>query len=64
MFACEHERVMPDLMTVAKGLTAGYAPMGAVLMADAVYSAIADGAGEELVIGHGLTYSGHPSAPP
>jgi adenosylmethionine-8-amino-7-oxononanoate aminotransferase len=60
MFACEHEDVMPDLMTLAKGLTAGYVPMGAVLMSEAVYTSIADGASEELVIGHGLTYSGHP----
>lgn len=60
MFACEHEGVNPDLMTVAKGLTAGYAPMGAVLMSDAVYQGIADGAAPELPIGHGFTYSGHP----
>jgi len=60
MFACEHEDVEPDLMTVAKGLTSGYAPMGAVLMSDAVYQGIADGASPELPIGHGFTYSGHP----
>jgi len=60
MFACEHEQVSPDLMTVAKGLTAGYAPMGAVLMSDAVYQGIADGAAPDLPIGHGFTYSGHP----
>ncbi|WP_083900891.1 aspartate aminotransferase family protein [Azospirillum sp. B4] len=60
MFACEHEDVSPDLMTVAKGLTAGYAPMGAVLMSDAVYQGIADGAAPDLPIGHGYTYSGHP----
>lgn len=60
MFACEHEGVSPDLMTVAKGLTAGYAPMGAVLMSDKVYQGIADGATPDLLIGHGFTYSGHP----
>ncbi|MGE8476026.1 MAG: aminotransferase class III-fold pyridoxal phosphate-dependent enzyme, partial [Paraburkholderia hospita] len=43
LFACEAEGVEPDLMTVAKGLTAGYAPMGAVLMSDAIYQGIADG---------------------
>jgi adenosylmethionine-8-amino-7-oxononanoate aminotransferase len=47
-------------MTVAKGLTAGYAPMGAVLMSDKVYQGIADGAAPDLPIGHGVTYSGHP----
>lgn len=60
MFACEDEGVSPDLMTLAKGLTAGYAPMGAVLMSDRVYQGIADGAAPGLPIGHGLTYSGHP----
>jgi len=38
VFACEHEGIQPDLMTLAKGLTSGYAPMGAVLMADRLYS--------------------------
>lgn len=60
MFACEDEGVEPDLMTIAKGLTAGYAPMGAVLMSDEIYRGIADGASPELPIGHGFTYSGHP----
>jgi adenosylmethionine-8-amino-7-oxononanoate aminotransferase len=60
MFACEHEDVQPDLMTVAKGLTAGYAPMGAVLMSDAVYNGIADGTPAGQSIGHGMTYSAHP----
>lgn len=60
LFACDDEGVSPDLMTVAKGLTAGYAPMGAVLMSDAIYQGIADGAAPDLPIGHGATYSGHP----
>ena len=60
LFACEAEGVEPDLMTVAKGLTAGHAPMGAVMMSSAVYNAIADGAGSQIVVGHGQTYSGHP----
>ncbi|MET0364209.1 MAG: aspartate aminotransferase family protein [Sphingobium sp.] len=60
LFACEAEGVSPDLMTLAKGLTAGYAPMGALLMSDKVYQGIADGAAPDLAIGHGLTYSGHP----
>jgi adenosylmethionine-8-amino-7-oxononanoate aminotransferase len=47
-------------MTVAKGLTAGYAPMGAVLMSDRIYAGIADGAAPDLPIGHGFTYSAHP----
>ncbi|WP_042264492.1 aspartate aminotransferase family protein [Paraburkholderia heleia] len=60
LFACAAEQVEPDLMTVAKGLTAGYAPMGAVLMAEHVYQAIADGAPTDVPVGHGQTYSAHP----
>ena len=59
MFACEAEDVAPDLLTCAKGLTSGYAPMGALMMTDAFYDVIADGAGNNPV-GHGFTYSGHP----
>ena len=54
-----HAGVEPDLMTVAKGLTAGYAPMGAVLMSDAIYQGIADG-DAAAIVGHGHTYSAHP----
>lgn len=60
MFACEHEGLRPDLMTVAKGLTAGYAPMGAALIADHVYEVLASGAPDGVPFGHGFTYSGHP----
>lgn len=59
LFACEDEGIVPDMMTVAKGLTSGYAPMGAVLMSDHVYQTIADFAGAKAV-GHGFTYSAHP----
>lgn len=59
LFACEDEGIVPDLMTVAKGLTSGYVPMGAVLMRDHVYETIAEGAGMKAV-GHGFTYSAHP----
>jgi adenosylmethionine-8-amino-7-oxononanoate aminotransferase len=60
LFACEAEGVEPDLMTLAKGLTAGYAPMGALLMSGRVYDGIADGSGKNVVVGHGQTYSAHP----
>jgi putrescine aminotransferase len=59
LFACSDEEVVPDLMTVAKGLTSGYVPMGAVFLSDRVYGTIADAAGES-VVGHGYTYSAHP----
>ncbi len=60
MFACEAEGVEPDLMTVAKGLTSGYAPMGAVMFSDAIYTGIADGGSIDIPTGHGQTYSAHP----
>ncbi|WP_315774152.1 MULTISPECIES: aspartate aminotransferase family protein [unclassified Bradyrhizobium] len=59
LFACTDDEIVPDFMTVAKGLTSGYVPMGAVLMSDHVYGVIADGAGAAAV-GHGYTYSAHP----
>jgi adenosylmethionine-8-amino-7-oxononanoate aminotransferase len=60
MFACDDEGVSPDFMTLAKGLTSGYAPMGAMLMHDRIYQAIADSAPSSVPVGHGFTYSGHP----
>ena len=60
MFACEAEGVQPDLMTLAKGLTAGYVPMGATMLSEQVYATIADAAPAGAPIGHGATYSAHP----
>ncbi len=60
MFACEHEGIKPDFMTVAKGLTSGYSPMGAALISDKVYQVLADAVPEGVALGHGMTYSGHP----
>lgn len=59
LFGSSHDGVTPDIMTLAKGLTSGYAPMGATLLSHSIYRAITDGAGKA-VIGHGQTYSGHP----
>ncbi|MGH1354320.1 MAG: aspartate aminotransferase family protein [Thalassovita sp.] len=59
IFACAEEGIVPDMMTTAKGLTSGYAPMGAVFLSDHVYETIAEGAGAKAV-GHGFTYSAHP----
>jgi adenosylmethionine-8-amino-7-oxononanoate aminotransferase len=60
MFACDAEEVSPDLMTIAKGLTSGYSPMGALLMSKRIYEGIADGTPAGAVVGHGATYSAHP----
>ncbi len=60
LFACLGEGVSPDVMTVAKGLTSGYAPMGATLISEELYAGIADGAPDGAPLGHGQTYAGHP----
>ena len=57
-FAHQHFGFEPDLMTLAKGLTSGYVPMGAVALHDRIADAIV-AHGE---FNHGLTYSGHPVA--
>ena len=59
LHACEQEGIVPDLMTVAKGLGGGYQPIGAVLISQKVYDAFANGSG---VFQHGHTYLNHPMA--
>jgi adenosylmethionine-8-amino-7-oxononanoate aminotransferase len=54
--ACEQEGVVPDIVTLAKGLAGGYQPIGAVLCSDKIYAAFATGTGA-FVNGH--TYSAH-----
>ncbi|WP_410010520.1 aminotransferase class III-fold pyridoxal phosphate-dependent enzyme [Phyllobacterium zundukense] len=60
LFACDWERVEPDIMIIAKGLTSGYSPMGAVLMNDEIYRALVDKVPRDLPFAHGFTYTGHP----
>lgn len=52
--------VEPDLVTCAKGLTSGYLPMGACLIADRVFDEVAGDHAQGGSFGHGYTYSGHP----
>lgn len=59
LYACEQEGVTPDLLIMAKGLGAGYQPIGAVLVSDGVFSAFRDGSG---YFQHGHTYMGHATA--
>jgi taurine--2-oxoglutarate transaminase len=56
-FACEHWDVVPDILTVAKGINSGYVPLGAMV----VSKPIADWVRDKYFAG-GLTYSGHPLA--
>ncbi|MEM7544887.1 MAG: aspartate aminotransferase family protein [Pseudomonadota bacterium] len=59
LFACEQDRVVPDIVAVAKGLGAGYQPIGAMLCSAKIYEAIEAGSG---FFQHGHTYVGHPTA--
>lgn len=59
LFACEQEGIAPDIITVAKGLGAGYQPIGATLCSGRIYDAVAGGSG---FFQHGHTYMAHPTA--
>ena len=56
-FAVEHWGVAPDIIVTAKGMSSGYAPLGAVIASRKVVEAIASGSGSLL---HGFTYNAHP----
>lgn len=59
VFACEQDDVIPDIVTIAKGLGGGYQPIGAVMLSDKIYDSFANGSG---LFQHGHTYIGHPVA--
>ncbi|MBS1270203.1 MAG: putative aminotransferase [Gammaproteobacteria bacterium] len=59
LFAYEQEGIEPDMVAVAKGLGAGYQPIGALMVNGRIYDAIAGGTG---FFQHGHTYMGHPTA--
>lgn len=58
-FACEQDGISPDITCIAKGLGAGYQPIGAMLCTSEIHDTIADGSG---FFQHGHTYLGHPAA--
>jgi len=60
MFACQHEAVNPDIMLVAKSITAGYLPLAATLTTNKVYSAFLGDYTDKLTFFHGHTYTGNP----
>ena len=59
LYACEHDETRPDIICIAKGLGAGYQPIGAMLCSSAIYAVIENGSG---FFQHGHTYLGHPMA--
>lgn len=62
LLASEYEELAPDMVTVAKGITSGYIPLGAVSVTDDIFNVIARSGPEGTVFSHGFTYSGHPVA--
>ena len=62
MFACEHWDVQPDLITLAKGLTSGYLPLGACVASTKVFNAFLGDTDENREFAQVCTYGGHPVA--
>ena len=62
MFACEHEKVEPDLMAVAKGITGGTLCLAATLATDEIYNAFLGESKDLKTFYHGHTYTGNPIA--
>ncbi|MDH3317924.1 MAG: aspartate aminotransferase family protein [Gammaproteobacteria bacterium] len=60
MFACETYGLEPDMMTVAKALSSGYQPIGAVMINEDVYRTLVEGSKDVGIFATGFTYSGHP----
>ncbi len=61
-FAAHYFGIVPDLMTVAKGITNGAVPMGAVFVKRGIHDALMQGPEHVIELFHGYTYSGHPVA--
>ncbi|MGB1235214.1 MAG: aspartate aminotransferase family protein [Planktomarina sp.] len=59
LFACDGEGIAPDILCIAKGLGAGYQPIGAMLCSKTIYETIGNNSGS---FQHGHTYIGHPIA--
>ncbi len=62
MFACEHEDVEPDILTLGKGITGGYLPLAATMATDEIYNAFLGKYDEFKTFLHGHTYTGNPLA--
>ena len=58
-FGCERYDYRPDIVTTAKGLTSAYAPMGAVIVSDAIAEPFLQ---DKTMFAHGFTFGGHPIA--
>lgn len=62
MFACQHEDVAPDIMSISKGIAAGYLPLAATVASEEVYAAFLGEYSELKTFFHGHTFTGNPLA--
>jgi beta-alanine--pyruvate transaminase len=61
-FAADYFNVVPDIMTVAKGMTNGSVPMGGTFVREGIYESLMNATDGGIELFHGYTYSGHPLA--
>jgi adenosylmethionine-8-amino-7-oxononanoate aminotransferase/putative sterol carrier protein len=61
MFGFERYGVRPDVVTLAKGITSGYLPLGATVVSHEIYQTISAKLPDQMPISHGFTYMGHPT---
>ncbi|MGO4801657.1 aminotransferase [Pseudomonas sp. W22_MBD1_FP4] len=61
-WGCQAVGIQPDMLTCAKGLSAAFQPISALLISDRIYQVIADQSNALGGLGHGYTYGGHPVA--
>jgi len=62
MFACEHEKVIPDLMAMAKGISGGYLPLAATAVSENIFNSFLGAKKDLRTFFHGHTYTGNPLA--
>ncbi len=62
MFACEHENVSPDIICLAKGLSAGYLPISATITTEKIFNTFRGEYKEGKMFAHGHSYTGNPLA--
>src|SRR5919106_1730000 len=60
-FGSDHYGMQPDLITIAKGLTSAYLPLSGVIVSEKVWQVLEQGSDQLGAIGHGWTYSAHPT---
>ncbi len=60
MFGCQNWNLRPDLVSIAKGITSGYFPLGGAIASNEIYETIKNGLADILPFLHGFTYNNHP----